>query len=408
MSDSVNVSTERPCGVSPCRGQDRPGGVSVSSVGVAAGPALESSLRQRHAVLGSRPALAARHRCVGGRHYHHRSACPQGVGNQFAFSLPGGVIGCLTRHRGLEQELGAEVFHRDQMVARHDAARPLPRRVLALPGDFLVHNGGLPLCLPIAARRFLAGFGFASGHAALVGDQFLCRCFGIFGCHEVELRLGAGGDGGHAPVDTDRAVDLGKRPVGDAYDEAGVPVPKRILVDAHAGWFGRQLPRPHHRDQPTPSQPQPTVLNAESVAGVFQTRQSFLRMLETAPALARERAKRLLLRGHRTGGQPRQRGTGRSQVLTADMRAAILARPSLCQALIPNPPGPIPLAHQRTLGLRWWAQPVVETQHRRYSHHTNIFDRSDNSRRRHMQQATANGHPYLPIAKARGISGGFR
>ncbi len=199
---------------------------------------------------------------------------------------------------------------------------------------------------------------------------------------------------------TPRIRDLGK--ITLCRDDTSRAVVARY---PHAGRFGRQLPRPHHGDQPTPSQPQPTVLDAESVAGVFQTRQSFLRVLETAPTLTRERAKRLLLRGHRAVGQPRQRATGRSQVLAADMRAAILARR---HALIPNPPGPIPLAHQRALGLRSRAQPVVETQHRRCRHLANVTERSDNSKRRHTRQATANGHPHLPIAKARGISGGLR
>ncbi len=408
MSDSVNVSTERPCGVSPCRGQDRPGGVSVSSVGVSAGRALESSLRQRQAVLGSRPALAARHRCVGGRHYHHRSACPLGVSDQFAFSGPDGVIGCLTRHRGLEQKLGAEVFHRDQMIARHDAARPLAGRVLTLPGDFLVHDGSLLLCLPITARRFLAGFGFTSGHAALIFRELACGGFRVLGRFEVELWFRCGRDCGYAPVDTDCAINLSKWLIVDAYDEAGIPVPEAVLVDPHAGRFAGQFTRPHDRDQRAASQPQPTIFEAESVAGVFQTRQSFLRVLETAPALTSERAQRLLLWGHRAGGQPRQGAAGCSQVFAADMRAAILARPSLVRHLIPNPPGPMPLAHQRTLDLRSRAQPEVVPQHRGCRHKTSVTKRSDNSRRRHMQQATANGRPYLPIAEARGISGGFR
>ncbi len=407
MSDSVNVPAERPCGVSPCRGQDRPGGVSVSSGDVSTGRALESSLRQRQAVLGSRPALAARHRCVGGRHYHHRSACPQGVGNQFAFSGSDGVIGCLTRHRGLEQKLGAEVFHRDQLVARHDAARPLAGCVLALPCDFLVCNGSLPLCGLVSARRFLARFGFTSGHAALIFRELACGGFRVLGSFEVELWFRCGRDCGYAPVDPDCAVNLGKWLIVDAYDEAGIPVPEAVLVDPHAGRFAGQFTRPHHRDQPTPRQPQATVFEAEPVTGVLQTRQSFLRVLETAPALARERAQRLLLRGHRAGGQPRQRRTSHGQVLTADIRAAILTRR---HTLIPNPPGPMPLTHQRTLDLHSRTQPEVETQHRGCRHLANVTERSANSRRRHMQQATANRHPYLrlPIAKARGISDGSR
>ncbi len=405
MSDSVNVSTERPCGVSSSRGQDRPGGVSVSSGDVSTGPALESSLRQRQAVLGSRPALATRHRCVGGRHDHHRSPCPQGVGNQLAFSGPDGVVGCLTRHGGLEQKFGAEVLNCDHLMRGDDLTCPLAGCVLALPCDFLVYNGSLSLWLPIAVRGFLAGFGFTSGHPPLIFRELACGGFRVLGCREVELGIRSSSDSGYAPVDTDHAVNLRQRIVIHAYDEAGIPVAQGILKHPNAGWFAGQFPRPHDRDQPTPRQPQATVLEAETVTGVFQTRQSFLRVLEIAPALARERAQRLLLRGYRAGGQPRQRRTGRGQVLAADMCAAILARR---HALVPNPPGPVPLAHQRTLRERAGTQPVVVPKHRGCRHHTNITERSDNSRRRHMQQATANGHPYLPIAKARGISGGLR
>ncbi len=271
MSDSVNVPAERPCGVSSSRGQDRPGGVSVSSGDVSTGRALESSLRQRQAVLGSRPALAAHHRCVGGRH--------------------------------------------DHLMRGDDLTSPLAGCLLALAGYPLVCNGSLALCLPIAARRFLVGFGFTSGHAALIFRELRCGGFRVLGRFEVELRLRRGGDCGYAPIDTHRAVDLGKWLLVDAYDKAGVPVAEAVPVDAHRARFGRQLPRPHDRDQPAAS-------------------------------------------------QPRQRRTGRGQVLAADMRVAILARRSICQALIPNPTGSVPLAHQRTLGLRSRAQPIVETQHR--------------------------------------------
>ncbi len=400
MSDSVNTNT-----LAFYRGKDRPCGVAVSPGGVTAGPAPENSFRQWESLLGSRETTRTRHRCVGGRHNHHRPASPRSGSDQFTFRCTDSVVGSFTRHRGLEQELGAEVFHRDQLVGGDDAARPLAGRVLALPGDFLVQPRSLSFRGLITPGTPASGFRFTPRHPPLVGDQFLCRCFRIFGALKVELGLGRGGDAGHTPVDTDRPRHLGQRLVEDAYDEAGVPVPESVPIHPIAGWLRRQLPRPHDRDQPTPRQPQPTIFEAEPVAGVFQARPRFLRVLEGASALARERAQRLGLRGHRAGGQPRQRGPRGSQILARQVSPTVFAR---CHALVPNPAGPMPLAHQRTLGLRSRAQPIIVPQHRGCRHKTNVSGGSDISRTRHMHRATANGRPYLPIAKARGISGGSR
>ncbi len=315
MSDSLSTSQ-----VESSLGQNQFGSVAVASFNQSAGLAHKNSHRQLESLLGSRETTRTRHCCVGGRHYHHVSASPLGVGNKFTFS---GLI-----------------------------------------------TPGTP-----ASRC-----GFTPRHAPLIGGEAFSGFERIDGRLKVELRFGSS-------------------------SEAGVPVPEAVPIHPNAGRLGRQLPRPHNRDQPTPSQTQSPVFEAETVTGVLQARHSFLRVLEGAPALARERAQRLLLRGHRAGGQPRQRGTGGSQVLTTDIHAAILARR---HTLIPNPAGPMPLAQQRTLGLRSRAQPVIETQHRGSRHPNTVTGGSDNSRRRHMQQATANGRPYLPIAELRGISGGSR
>ncbi len=405
MSDSVNVSTERPRGVSSSRGQDRPGGVSVSSVGVSAGPAFESSLRQRQGCLGSRPAFAARHRCVGGRHNHHRSACPLTIGNQFAFGNAVGVIGCLARHRGQEQKLRAEVIDSDHLMGGDDLTSPLAGRVLALPGDFLVQSRGLLLSGLVSARRFLAGFGFTSDHAALIFRELACCGFRVPGNFEVELWFRGGSDRGHTPIDPDHALNFWQRLVAHSYNEAGVPVPERIPVHPNTGRFAGQFTRPHHRDQPAASQTQTPVFEAETVTGVLQTRQSLLGMLEVSPALTRERAQRLLLRGHRALRQPRHRGPRGSEVFTREECAVVFTRRN---TLVPNPSRPVPLGQQSPLRHGSGPKPVVVAKHRGCGHHTNIFNGSDISRRRHMHQATTNGRPYLPIAKTRSISGSSR
>ncbi len=304
MSDSVNTNT-----LAFYRGKDRPYGVSVSPGSVTAGPAPENSFRQWESLLGSRKTTRTRHRCIGGRHNHHRPARPRSGSDQFTFRRTDSVVGSFTRHRGLEQKLGTEILHSDQ---------------------------------PIRCRlRVSRGF-------------------------QIKLRLGSSGNAGNTPVDTRRTVHLAQRGIVDADHETSVPVAQRVLKHSNAGWFAGQLARPHHRDQPAASQPQATVFETEPVTGVLQTRQSLLRVLEISSALTRERAQRLLLRGHRTLTQhpPLHHGSG--------------------------------------------PKPVVVPQHRGRGHHTNIFDGSDISGRRHMHQATTNGHPYLPTSEARGISGGSR
>lgn len=69
MSYGINIST-----VETSRGEDRPRGVPVAALHHPAGGAHERALRQQQTVLGSRPASAACHRRVGGRHQHHLPA----------------------------------------------------------------------------------------------------------------------------------------------------------------------------------------------------------------------------------------------------------------------------------------------------------------------------------------------
>ncbi len=399
MSDSVSTNT-----LAFYRGKDRPCGVAVSPGGVTAGPAPENSFRQWESLLGSRETTRTRHRCVGGRHNHHRPARPRSGSDQFTFRRTDSVVGSFTRHRGLEQKLGTEILHSDQLVVADDGLRPGPRRVLSLAGNLFVQSRGLPLRGLIAPRTVPPRFRFTPGHAPLVGGQPIRCRLRVSRGFQIKLRLGSSGNAENTPVDTHRTGHLAQRGIVDTDHETGIPVAQRVLKHSNAGWFAGQFARPHHRDQPAASQTQATVFETEPVTGVLQTRQSGLRVLEVASALTSERAQRLLLRGHRAFPQPRQPSPRGSQVLARQVRAAIFARRN---TLVPNPARPMPLAQHPPLRHGSGPKPVVVAKHRGRGHRTNIFDGSDISRRRHMHQATTNGHPYLPTAKARGISGGL-
>ena len=71
-----------------CHGEDHSRGVPVAVGGVSAGRACEDPVGEREAFLGSRPALRARHRGIGGRHQHHLAARPRAPLDQSRFAAP--------------------------------------------------------------------------------------------------------------------------------------------------------------------------------------------------------------------------------------------------------------------------------------------------------------------------------
>ncbi len=223
MSHSLSTSQ-----VETNLGQNHFGSVAVAPVGVSAELAHKNSFGAFKWLLGSRRTTRTRHRCVSGRHYHHRSTRPLGKGNQFAFRLPDRVVGCFTRHRGFEQEFGAEVLHGDHLMSGNDFASPLPRRVLALARDFLVNCGGLFLRGRVTVRSCFAGFGFTAGHSALIFRELHRGGFRILGSLEIELGLGRGRDSGHTPIDPDHGINLGQYHVIDSYNETRVPVTETV------------------------------------------------------------------------------------------------------------------------------------------------------------------------------------
>ncbi len=104
MADTVST-----CTAPFCRGEDCPRGVPISSCGVAAGSTQEGSFGQPQALLGSRTALRAGHRGVGGRNEHHLSARPGALFDQVPLRRTNRGVRRLARHRGAREELRLEV-----------------------------------------------------------------------------------------------------------------------------------------------------------------------------------------------------------------------------------------------------------------------------------------------------------
>ncbi len=403
MSYSLSTST------APLhRGQNCSGSVAVASCGVSAGRAREDSFGQFESLLGSRETTRTRHCCVGGRHNHHTSACPRSVGDQFTFGLSDSVVGCFTGHRGLEQELGTEVFDRDQLVSGDNVPRPRPGCVLALAGNLLMQPRRLPFRSPVAARACLSRCGFTSGHTALIFSEFLRRFAREHRWLKVELRLRSSGNGTDTPVDTDRTVSLRPRRFVALHNERRVPVPKRITVDPNRGRLGGQVAVPDNRQrralhiQPPGLYSEPA--DCEPVTGIPDRGQVTFGF-EGPLSLAAKRVQGLLLHVLRPSRQPVQPFACRSQIFPADQPAiSVVTRR---HHLIPQPTRPVPLRFEHSNSGCARAQPVVVTQRLSHRHTPKLGEGSDIRREHHMDTTTSR-RPHLPMAKARGISGDLR
>ncbi len=337
MSDSLSTSQG-----SLSLGKNYSCSVAVTSCGVSTGRAHEDSFGQFESLLGSRETTRTRHCCVGGRHYHHTSARPRGVGKKFTFGLSGSVVRCFTGHRGLEQKLGTEVFDRE--------------------------HGRLKIVVGIGPR----------------------------------------GDGGHTPVDTDRTVSLRPGLFVALDNEAGVPVPERITVNPNRGRFTGQVAVPDNRQrralhiQPPGLYSEPA--DCEPVTGIPDRGQVTFGFEGPFP-FAAKRVQGLLLHVLRPSPQPVQTFPCRGQIFPADQPAVSVV--TRTDHLVPQPTRPVPLRFEHSNSGCARAQPVVVTQRLSHRHTPKLGEGSDIRREHHMDTATSR-RPHLPMAKARGISGGFR
>ncbi len=403
MSDSLSTSQG-----SLSLGQNCSGSVAVASCGVTAGRAREDSFGQVESLLGSRETTRTCHCCVGGRHYHHTSARPRGVGKEFTFSLSDSVVACFTGHRGLEQELGTKIFDRDQLVPGNDFARPRPGGVLALAGHLLVQPSRLPFRVSVAPRACLSRCGFTPGHPALIFGELLRRFAREHGWLKVVFGFASRGDGGHTPVDTDRTVSLRPRRFVALHNERRVPVPKRITVDPNRGRLGGQVAVPDNRQRRALHIQAPILYSepadCEPVTGIPERGQVTFGFEGPFP-FAAKRVQSLLLHVLRPSPQPVQTLPCRGQIFPADQPAASVV--TRRHHLVPQPTRPMPFSIEHSNSGYARAQPVVVTQRLSHRHTPNLASRSDN-RREHRMDTTTSWRPFLPMAKARDISGGFR
>jgi hypothetical protein len=183
-----------------CRGEDHPRSVPVTARGVPAGPAPESSFGQPGARL-SLAALRAGHRGVGGRYQHHLAARPGATLDQFPLGRADRGVGGFARHRGPGQETGPDVLDRDGLVIAGDTLSPGARCVGVLPPGLFVQPGSLPPGVLVALGLGLAA-PVPARHPALCPGQLGRAHLAVPGVGEIVGRVGGGGRGGDAPVDT--------------------------------------------------------------------------------------------------------------------------------------------------------------------------------------------------------------
>ena len=162
MSDVVGTST-----VTLGRGEDRPRGVSVAAGGVTAGRASESPDTQPEAFLGSRTALGAGHRGVGGRHQHHLPARPRTPLDQFRLHAPIAASAALRAIRDLARNFGLKSSTAIRWWLSTTRLAHCRASWVFCRAAFLCDPGGLPLRAQVALRRGLALGPATTGHLAL-------------------------------------------------------------------------------------------------------------------------------------------------------------------------------------------------------------------------------------------------
>ncbi len=340
--------------------QNDSGSVSVSVECCPAGPADENPFRQQQAGLGSRAATAACHRCVGGRYQHHLSPRPVGILDQRRFRCTDGAVRRLARHPGLRQKLRLEVLNSQYPMVGNDFGGPLTRRVLPLAGDLLGQLGGHTLGTQVPVGLSLAASRFAPGHCPLLTSKIFSGVPSVPGVRQVVFGVGGGRDGTHPPVDADRLIAGRQRSAGALDNEARVPVPNAVAVDADTAGLGGQLPRPHDGDGQTAGKIQSAILECESTFGVVQAGQAAFCRLEFASPLAlgpfgAKVTQHLLLGHHRAVAQP--------VILSSPLGQSAVGNPlaSLAESFdrpVPYPPAAVPLGQQLRDRGRTRPQPV--------------------------------------------------
>jgi len=408
VSYVVNTSTD-----TFSRGQDHSGSVQVSPCGKAAVRAPEGLFGESQACL-SLAAPRTRHRRVGGRHQHHRSARPLATFNQLRLGRTDRSISALAGHRGPGQELRFEVLDSDDLVVVDDTLRPDPPRVLVLVRGLAVQLRRSPLGPLVPVRRSLAP-GVTTGHLPLGSSELGRTPPPMSEVGQIVSRIGSCGRAPHPPVDTNRPSKL-RNGLGVAADhERRIPVPKRILIDTDTARLGWKITGPHHRDAHAPGQPQPATADSETPSGVLQRWVRFLMgcELRPTPILDLERLGQceavspqdLLLSNLRPFTQPNDPASGLGKQLAQS--GEVWALPGLLHVdgFVPEEPASVPLREQRALRLHARAQTV------RVAHclnHTRNVSAGTDIPLPVVRHRFGQWRPYLPTAKAGGFTGATR
>jgi len=406
MSDVVNTST----GTSS-RGQDRPGSVPVPPCLKSAGFAPESTHTQPETCPVCRRAARAGHRCVGGRHQHHRSALPRATFDQLTLGCADPSIGTLAGHRGPRQELRLGTLNGDALVVVDHALGPDTSGVPVLVRRPLVRPRGLPPSAVVAVRRSVSARLPETRHLRLGPRQLASAHPAVPEVGQIVGRVGGGGRCRHAPTDTDGAFGLRSRLDLAADNERRRPVPEAVPVDADARRDPRQGPRPHNRDARAGRQSQSPLTSREASDGVVQRREgspACLELRSAAPFDLGRVAQRLGAGPQRLPlgdlgalPQPGRPPPGLGQQLRQAAERRLTARPALMDRLVPQKPATMPPSQQRTFRARSGTH-TVRVEHCLHQRR-NVSAATDQTpvtvRERRL---------YLPTDRAGGFSGAVR
>lgn len=353
-----------------CRGQDRPGGVSIATSYVTAALAPEDSLTQLQAVLGSRTAGRAGHGGVGGWNQHHLSTRPLASLDQLSLDATDGRIGGFAGHPGLAQESRPEILDGDHLVVGDHTVRPDPGSVLRLTGRLLVNPGDLSPGPLVALAGLLSWPGFTPSHLPLRPGQLGSAPGSMTSVGQIIGRIGGRRGDPDAPVNANGGGRSGRFRSVSPNHEAGVPVTKTVSGHPYTGWLTRQVSGPHDRNADAFGQSQSTLADRKPARKrVLQGRQRLIPPLvgRSTPASNAERSaqgggvgpQHLLLSVLGSISQPGILFAGSSQHLGERGKGWPAPSSLLVDRFIPQPPTATPLVKQRTLCCRAGAQTIA-------------------------------------------------